>query len=305
MESRKNIKKILAVILSAIMLLSVVPMSVFAEESSDVAVATAANGTVTWYSDLALAFDAAQYQDITVKLLKNVDEVHGTNGSDKGIKLSEGGNVILDLNGHSITKYNSYGTTNNYAFFYVTGNTKLTVKDSVGGGSINQPIQQPAFIVDKNASLTIEGGTITNSRSAGIRVDSGTLTVSGGAIESYGAGIQVGGGTVTVTGNPKIHGRKSNALLINGTSTVTLSGGRYTTEESDGHSIWATVGKVEDLLVEGYRYTDSNGNSIEVISNQYGSGTDCADVSVSDFGIKYKPRNFGRGRRQDGTLHGI
>ncbi len=293
MKHGKNIRKILAVILSAIMLLSVVPMSVFAEDDSNVAVAITPEGYTTYNSDLAYLFYYADYnQGITIKLLKDVDEVHGKDGSNEGIKLSNGGNVILDLNGHSITKYNSYGASNNYAFFYVTGNTKLTVIDSVGGGSINQPIQQPAFIVDKNASLTIEDGKITNSRSAGIRVDSGTLTVSGGAIESYGAGIQVGGGTVTVTGNPKIYGKSSNALLINGKSTVTLSGGRYTTDENDKHSIWTTVGNVEDLLVEGYRYTDSNGNNnIKIISNGYGSGTDSADVSVSDYSIKYIDAN--------------
>lgn len=271
MKYGKNIRKILAVILSAIMLLSVVPMSVFAEEDNYVAVATAANGTVTWYSDLAWAFYAAQHQDITVKLLKDVDNVQGsTDSQNQGFTLSdENGNVTLDLNGHYIKKCDlTDGTANNSnAFFYVTNGTKLTVTDSIGGGEIIQTVAYPAFIIDNNASLTVESGTITSNKSAGIRVD---------------------GGSLTVTGNPKIHGESSNAVLVTAESTVALSGGTYTTNEKNKHSIWTKVGKVEDLLPDGFKYTDANGKVVgNADSGSKGNGTDSDNVTVSDYSIKY------------------
>lgn len=163
----------------------------------------------------------------------------------------------------------------------------MTVKDSVGGGEIIQPLNDPALIVDSSASLTVLSGTISNSGSGcGIRVDGGTLTVEGGKVNaSFDAGICVGGGTVTVTGDPEIHGGKASTLLITGESAVTLSGGTYTTNEANKRSILTQVGKVTDLLADGFRYTDTNG--LDVAITEDGQGTDSDHVIVSDFGIKY------------------
>ena len=102
---------------------------------------------------------------------------------------------------------------------------------------------------------------------------------------SFDAGICVGGGTVTVTGTPEIHSGKSNTLLITEESSVTLSGGTYTTNATNKSSILSNVGKVEDLLAEGFRFTDSNGMDVAITED--GKGTDSDHVTVSDFGIKY------------------
>lgn len=163
----------------------------------------------------------------------------------------------------------------------------MTVTDSVGGGEIIQPLSDPALIVDSSASLTVLSGTISNSGSGcGIRVDGGTLTVEGGKVNaSFDAGICIGGGTVTVTGDPEIHGGKASTLLITGESAVTLSGGTYTTNEANKRSILTQVGKVTDLLADGFRYTDTNG--LDVAITEDGQGTDSDHVIVSDFGIKY------------------
>lgn len=302
--------RILSVFLMLIMVLSMLPLSVFATDdvhdhtastatddghdhaaqaaSEDYAAEVTIGSTTTPYSDLAAAFNAATGNVATVKLLNDFDSFSTTTitGGVYGMQFSSG-DITLDLNGHYIRKYSSQegSNANKKAVFYVTGSAKLTVIDSVGGGEIVQPTTDPALIVDSNASLTVRDGKINGVKSIGIRVDSGTLTVEGGTIESHGAGICVGGGTVTVTGTPKIHGKSSNALLITAESTVTLSGGTYTTNENDKHSIWTTVGKVEDLLAEGFRYTDANG--IDIAITEDGHGTDSDNVTVSDFGIKY------------------
>ena len=227
-------KRILSVLLTVIMVFSMVPLSVFAADGS-VAEVTVGN-TTTSYSDLASAFTAVQYASgsVTVKLLDDVDRFATGNSRTDGVQLSNSVDVTLDLNGHYIDRYNNAAGTNanKKAVFYVTGSAKLTVMDSVGGGNIIQTINStPSMIVDSGASLTVLSGTISSTGSGcGIRIDSGILAVDGGTIStSFDAGICVGGGTVTVTGDAKIHSGKSNALLITGESSVTLSGGTYTT----------------------------------------------------------------------------
>lgn len=282
-------KRILSVLLTVIMVFSMVPLSVFAADGSVAEVTI--GGTTTPYGDLASAFTAVQYASgsVTVKLLDDIDSFATGFSRAYGVQLSNSVDVTLDLNGHYIDRYNNAAGTiaNNRAVFYVTGSAKLTVTDSVGGGEIIQPLSDPALIVDSSASLTVLSGTISNSGSGyGIRVDGGTLTVEGGKVSaSFEAGICVGGGTVTVTGDPEIHGGKASALLITGESTVTLSGGTYTTNEANKRSILTQVGKVTDLLAEGFRYTDTNG--LDVAITEDGQGTDSDYVIVSDFGIKY------------------
>ena len=282
-------KRILSVLLTVIMVFSMVPLSVFAADGSVAEVTI--GGTTTPYSDLASAFTAVQYASgsVTVKLLDDVDSFATGFSKADGVQLSNSVDVTLDLNGHYIDRYNNAAGTNanKKAVFYVTGSAKLTVKDSVGGGEILQPLSEPALIVDSGASLTVLSGTISNTGSGcGIRIDGGTLTVEGGTINaSFDAGVCVGGGTVTVTGDAKIHSGKSNALLITGESTVTLSGGTYTTDATNKSSILTNVGKVEDLLADGFHYTDANG--LDIALTEDGQGTDSNHVTVSDFGIKY------------------
>ena len=303
--------RILSALLAIIMLMSVMPLSVFTADDhsakgavsdtvtppdsnaadGDVAEVTVGNST-TSYGDLASAFTAVQYASgsVTVKLLDDIDSFATGFSRADGVQFSNNVDVTLDLNGHYIERYNNAAGTNvnNKAVFYVTGSAKLTVTDSVGGGNIIQTINgTPALIVDSSASLTVLSGTISNSGSGcGIRVDGGTLTVEGGKVNaSFDAGICVGGGTVTVTGDPEIHGEKSSAFLITGESTVTLSGGTYTIDETNKRSILIQVGKVTDFLADGFRFTDANG--LEVAITEDGQGTDSDYVIVSDFGIKY------------------
>ena len=281
-------KRILSVLLTVIMVFSMVPLSVSAADGN-VAEVTVGN-TTTPYDDIVKAFSAAQYASgsVTVKLLDDIDNFATGFSRTDGVQF-QSGDVTLDLNGHYIERYNNAAGTNanKKAVFYVTGSAKMTVKDSVGGGEIMQPLSEPALIVDSGASLTVLSGTVTNTGAGcGIRIDGGTLAVGGGKVTaSYDAGICVVGGTVTVTGDAKIHGGKSSALLITGESSVTLSGGTYTTNETNKRSILTNIGKVTDLLAEGFRFTDSNGLDIAITED--GKATDSDNVTVSDFGIKY------------------
>lgn len=182
--------RILSVFLMLIMVLSMLPLSVFATDdvhdhtastatddghdhaaqaaSEDYAAEVTIGSTTTPYSDLAAAFNAATGNVATVKLLNDFDSFSTTTitGGVYGMQFSSG-DITLDLNGHYIRKYSSQegSNANKKAVFYVTGSAKLTVIDSVGGGEIVQPTTDPALIVDSNASLTVRDGKINGVKS--------------------------------------------------------------------------------------------------------------------------------------------
>jgi len=250
--------RITLILLIGIMALSLIPMAVFAESNYAAAIGN------TQFSTLEEAFTYAQSQggNVRIDLLTDATVAVADLFSEyNGITLT-GGNITLDLNGHTVDGINSAGSsTDKSSVFFVSGNSNLTITDSVGGGRIEKTCNNmPAITVGGNAALTIESGEIESNVGAGICVKGGILTVEDGKIKGYNAGIHMTGGTLKVTGNAEIYGKYSNALLI-GSGTAQLSGGIYKTDEGDLHSIWNSGGSAADLLVEGYRYGDGNGNA--------------------------------------------
>ena len=236
-----------------------------------VAEVTVDGSTTTQYTDIAAAFTAAQgAESATVKLLENVTIPTDADSHSYGIKLTSG-DIILDLNGHTIqTTGGSSGFVPLDAVFYIGGGS-LTVQDSGAGGKIVQPNGGQAIGVSCG-TLTVKSGIIeVTSDSAGadsattqncavfVR-GSGVADIQGGTLIGN-RGIYIGGelsgGELTVSGG-MIHGKSSYALeVVDGSAA--LSGGSYITGVSDGCSIWNAGGTAADLLASGYRYQDDNG----------------------------------------------
>lgn len=79
-----------------------------------------------------------------------------------GVTINQG-NVTLDLNGHSITNNDSYGTAEISGDAIVTGKTGVQVEDS--------------------STFTMDGGTVGSTVNGGAAVDgTGTITLNGGTI---------------------------------------------------------------------------------------------------------------------------
>ena len=114
-----------------------------------------------------------------------------------------------------------------------------------------------APITDKNCAVFLNGGGTAN-------ILGGTLIGNRGIY----VGGEWGGGTLTVSGGT-IHGKSSYALEIAGGS-VRLSGGSYTTDVTDGCSIWNADGPAATLLASGYRYQDDNGKESAYSENNNG-----------------------------------
>lgn len=163
---------------------------------------------------------------------------------DKDVVLSTSadieGNVVLDLNGHSITASDdwSFGGTHDY-LIGVTRGAKLTITDSQTGGKIDatnpkanglivavkltikgesETGDTAALIVNggtikgtdyaisgngtrHNTSITINGGEITATTGTGIyNPQDGTLTVKGGSVTGVNSAIELRSGTLNITG---------------------------------------------------------------------------------------------------------
>ena len=127
----------------------------------------------------------------TVRLLADITFDGGK------VKITEGKDITLDLNGKAITG----------GLLDVCG--KLTITDSATGGSITG--KDHAIFVNPNAELTVSDGTISSGGGVAIWVEHGTATISGGTVQKLGEyrekchmAIRVEGGTLNVQSRAKI-----------------------------------------------------------------------------------------------------
>lgn len=262
-------KRVLSAFMALVLCLTLLPAPAWAEETAETKVAeVTASSTTKQYADIVAAFTAAQgAKSATVKLLENVTIPKTADVYSYGIQLKSG-NITLDLNGHTIqTTEVASGFVSLDAVFYIDDGSGLTVQDSTGGGKIVQPNAGQAIGVS-SGNLTVKSGTIevtsdsadednattTQNCAVFVRV-SGVADIQGGTLignRGIYVGGKLGGGTLTVSGGT-IHGRGSYALQVAGGSAA-LSGGSYTTDVTDGCSIWNAVGTAGNLLDSSYRY---------------------------------------------------
>ena len=306
-------KRILSCLMALALCLTLLPTAALAEGTAEnVAEVTISDGTTTQHTDIVAAFTAAQEAaSATVKLLKNVTIPQNADSHSYGIRLKSG-DITLDLNGCTIqTTGGESGFVPLYAVFYIENGSSLTVQDSGNDGKIVQPNGGQAIHVGSNGTLTVESGVtievtsndessfsssapITDKNCAVFLNGGGTANILGGTLignRGIYVGGEWGGGTLTVSGGT-IHGKSSYALEIAGGS-VRLSGGSYTTDVTDGFSIWNADGPAATLLASGYRYQDDNGKESAYSENNNGV--------VGNTAVKERPANEFAYMGADGT----
>ena len=134
---------------------------------------------------------------------------------DSRVDLTIDKNIILDLNGCTVTK--TYGETNHY-FMVIHNSGSLTIKDSKGGGALIANHPQYGYGIQlrgDSPSLTMEGGKIeTTQESIDLysSVKNATVSIKGGEV------ISTSDSVLGVRGNSNI-----NVNITGGTLT---SGGR-------------------------------------------------------------------------------
>lgn len=245
---RQRMKKILAVMVAAVTVVMSLDLSAVVVYADDTNVVSVTIGTdTTEYADISDAFSAAtEAESATVTLLQDVRV--NTGMWSNGIKIS-GGNVTLDLAGHALSKgvVNSTITINASTILVEAG--ALTIRDSVGTGSIVQPNQCAAVAQCGGAQVTIEGGTIKMT----------STSTDGWEGTDFGAcAVWVNGGTLTVNGGTI--GAAGKAGLIHKSSVVRLSGGTFS--RINTNSTLASVLATDHTL----QYTDGEGSYVTDLS---------------------------------------
>ena len=150
------------------------------------------------YSTLAGAISAAN-NGAEIKLTKNTTE---------SITIASEKEIVLDLNGYTLTNTASSHT--------ITNNGTLTIKDSVGGGKVdNVSHGKGALVNNAGGKVTLEGGKLTRSAEAG-----SSSTDNGGnswyVVDNH--------GTLNVTGGKIVNTSKHSSLIRN-LGTMNVSGG--------------------------------------------------------------------------------
>ena len=269
--------------MALVLCLTLLPTAALAEETAGNVAEVTIDGTTTQYTNIVGAFaDAQKAASATVKLLKNVTIPTDAHSECYGIDLTSG-NITLDLNGCTIqTTGGASSFVMRNAVFYISGGGSLTVQDGKGGGKIVQPNGGQVMGVSYG-TLTVKSGTIkvesddtsnddrppeVSALNCAVLVrGSGTANIQGGMLTGN-KGIYVKSGTLTVGGGT-IHGRGSYALQVAGGSAA-LSGGSYTTDVTDGCSIYNSADTAAALLASGYRYQDDNGKESAYSENNNG-----------------------------------
>ncbi len=115
----------------------------------------------------------------------------------KNISLDDGVVLVVDLNGHSITASASI----TYAF-YLGDYVHLTIKDSIGTGSVGgENIQYTIWVVGNSAVFTLEDGSINGTSSSLYFSEStATVNINGGLMVKpilLDGTLNIRGGTIT------------------------------------------------------------------------------------------------------------
>ena len=160
-------------------------------------------------------------------------------------------NVIIDLNGHSLT-INSPSNG-----IRIDAGVTLTIRDSspAGANTLTVTAADGAGINTSAGTLIIESGAITAASTlngagigGGVNGDGGTITISGGTVTAnggWGAGIGGGelgaGGTITITGGTVTATGYGGAGIGGGLNadggTITITGGTVTATGDGGAGI--------------------------------------------------------------------
>lgn len=230
--------------------------------------------------------DEINGKTVEVKLDKDIQVTFSDNNADSICKLT-GGNVTLDLNGHTL----SYGASSGRSgsgkpdLISVTGGT-LTVKDSsvAGGGMIryngNSSYSGSCLYAGSKGTLNIEGGTFSSTASAPVYIDGATLNVDGeGSNDISISAVTMNNGTLDISGDRA----KVGTLTLNRSKSdmkVNLGkGSSFSSIESKGSS-GVEAFKVSELLAEGCGFR-SNGSSGSWITDEARlSGTSIRSVTV-------------------------
>ncbi|MCQ2303272.1 MAG: T9SS type A sorting domain-containing protein [Bacteroidales bacterium] len=226
--------------------------------------------------------------------------------SGGGVYVTGDGCNVKLLSGY-IGGYGKTNTAKIYGGGIYVSNGNVTINDATVSYNVAQTDHGGGIYVTGSSTVTVSGSSTsiyqntTGKSGGGIYMDNGTMTVSGGSIDSNtatnnGGGIYMNNGTMTVSGG-RIY---LNTATINGggiymnNGTMTVSGGSIysNTATQNGGGIYAagTI-TVEDGTINENTAAAGGGVYIPVGStlNMYGAGSICNnEITGSNGGGVYQ-----------------
>lgn len=240
-------KSILSLLIALAMCMSLCSMSAFAANTAKIG--------ETEYATLADAIAAVPTDGTPTTIIMIADEA--VDVAANAITVAKGKNIVLDLNGNTITGSCSSGTTS----ALIKNQGTLTIQDSssgksgklIGGadptwtwdGSDNYAGSYASNVIRNEGTLTVNGGTLYNASTGSAayaidNYDAGHVTINGGTIDAKKASairlFYNNGGSLDITGGVIGHYTSDSDCSFMGVQvmndgangvTVNLSGGEY------------------------------------------------------------------------------
>lgn len=222
MNARISIRKrIISVILTAVLVVSMLPLSVFAADGNQASVTV--NETETEYATIQVAFDAAKKLTVpcTVKVLQSFK---GSMVLGVTFTAEDNCDITLDVNGFDMYNRNTRDQASASMFTFEKGtNAHLTVvntaenRDTYGG-----IFYYPNGTDISNSVFYMEGGTLTIEDVGGDGIKNKTSNYD----KISGSILYLDGGNVTINGSK--FGEDNNIVpLYVKSGNMTVNGGTF------------------------------------------------------------------------------
>ena len=226
-----------------------------------------------WDADVTDGADGV----VTIKLKDNLMVA-----SDAGLEVADGENVILDLNGKTLTNYcasndSPRGCTAGSATIEVRKGGTLTITDSSNGeGTITQKAgTKDIVVIDNKGTLNIEKGTIkglagvtTGQTPISVILNQGTMNMSGGTVISNDAELSAGihnlaNGILNITGDAKIETGFQLSWGVLNYGKTTITGGTFTQKYQ-----YSVIQNSGDMTIENGTFKSDVEDAYALITNE-------------------------------------
>ena len=224
-------KRIWSLLLCLCMVLSCLPVPVFAE-SGTTTVAEAKWGTnksnLTGSGTLAEAIAAANATGSTIKYIL-LNKSWTATGTDVTYYYIKGEGITFDLNGKTVS-----GT-----LCLQVESGSVTFTDSVGGGQWENTYSNASAVnIGSDATVTFTGGTYKGSKAVYLSDSNSIVVIKGGTFEStgnYAVSLENKNAQLTIEGG-SFTGGKWSSVAANG--IVTIKGGSFTAGDRGHIAYW-------------------------------------------------------------------
>ncbi|MBQ9945722.1 MAG: hypothetical protein IJO68_04280 [Clostridia bacterium] len=261
-------KKILSIVLSILMVVTMIPLAVMPAGAADVTNISAWNDVnnnalidsgETTYRWLQNAFS-----DSGREYIRLCSDIYLSNQTSAYAYPNTDNDFTLDLNGYQVTSTH---------YMYLDSDVSMTVKDTspLQTGSMTST---GAAIFFFYGTLTVQSGTFTSV--GNIFDNKGTLIINGGVFSSTGNGANLIGqnGTLTINGG-EFNSTGNSVIYVNSESeSITINGGYFGKKGQKGH-IWMFYTTPIDLS----DHNDANGI---VINNHTGDTVEISRITLPE-----------------------